>query len=151
VTDKSKDSQLIVRINSDLHEWFRVYTQGINNTMSGVITAYIESLRQPEAKQDMTDSGAYKQDLDAHSKVQQLTAVSEERAEQIHYLREQLVEKDRQIETLTRSLDHAQQLHGLAQKNIATLAEQLDTSKRMIEDMRTPFWKRLFRLRNHSM
>lgn len=67
----------------------------------------------------------------------------------IDHLRSELAEKNRQIESLTQSLDHAQQLHGLAQKNIATLTEQIDTQRTVIEDMRRPWWQRVFR-RHHS-
>jgi peptidoglycan hydrolase CwlO-like protein len=58
---------------------------------------------------------------------------------EIDHLREQLASRDSQV-------DNFQQLLGLAQKNIAGLTEQLDTSRQVIEDMRhLPWWRRLLK------
>ena len=57
---------------------------------------------------------------------------------QIEYLKEQLRGRDQHI-------DHLTQLLALKEKNVAALTEQLDDSRRLIEDMRRPWWKRLFR------
>ena len=54
------------------------------------------------------------------------------------YLQEIISEKDKQI-------DHFQQLLGLAQKNIAQLTEQMDSSQQMIEDLRHRPWWRFWR------
>ncbi|MCH8295194.1 helix-turn-helix domain-containing protein [Candidatus Poribacteria bacterium] len=48
---------------------------------------------------------------------------------EIRTLREQLTEKDNQI-------NHIQQIVAMSQKNIGALTEQLDDSRQMIEDMR---------------
>lgn len=61
-------------------------------------------------------------------------------------LRDQLNEKDQQIESLIQQLDHSQQIAAFSQKNIGALTEQLDDSRQMIEDMRSrSWWKRIFR------
>ena len=57
---------------------------------------------------------------------------------EIRTLREQLAEKDNQI-------NHSQQIVAMSQKNIGALTEQLDDSRQMIEDMRQrrTVWQRL--------
>jgi len=63
----------------------------------------------------------------------------------VNEIRAQLRVKDTQIEGLTQQIDHLTQLLALKEKNVAALTEQLDDSRRLICDMRTPWWKRLFR------
>ena len=57
---------------------------------------------------------------------------------EIRTLREQLAEKDNQI-------NHSQQIVAMSQKNIGALTEQLDDSRQMIKDMRQrrTVWQRL--------
>jgi excisionase family DNA binding protein len=68
----------------------------------------------------------------------------EQKQSEIEHLRAELAEKNRQIESLTQSLDHAQQLLAIQAKTNAALTDRLQ----VIEDLRTrqPFWKRIFRV-----
>jgi len=79
------------------------------------------------------------------AEIQHLTELVGEKDNQVQSLQEQLTQCHGHIESLTRALDHAQQLHALAQKNIGALTEQLDDSRQMIEDMRQrkTVWQRL--------
>jgi len=65
---------------------------------------------------------------------------------QVYNLQEQLVRRDNQVESLTEKMDHLTQVVAMAQKNVATLTDQLDSSHLVIEDLRhrQPLWKRLF-------
>lgn len=62
--------------------------------------------------------------------------VSDERLAGV--LQVQLTEKDEQIREL-------HQLLAVQSKTTAALTEQLDTSRQMIEDMRRPWWRRMFK------
>ena len=81
---------------------------------------------------------------------------------EIAHLRSQLNRRDEQIETfapcgweeephaqqmakLTQQIDHLAQVVAMSQKNIGALAEQLNNSRQVIENMRNwSWWKRLF-------
>jgi len=73
------------------------------------------------------------------------TALLEQLQSENAHLREQLSRRDRQIEAFSEQIDHLTQLLALKEKNVAALTEQLDDSRRLIEDMRRPWWKRVFR------
>lgn len=60
---------------------------------------------------------------------QQTSATISESSLVVDMLCQQLAAKDEQI-------DHLTQVVAMSSKNIATLSEQLDTSRQMIEDMR---------------
>lgn len=75
---------------------------------------------------------------DAHERL-----IAQQQAE-IDHLREQLVRRDEQIESLIQQLDHSQQLLAVQTKTTAALTEQLDASRQMIEDLRQRnWWKRV--------
>lgn len=64
-------------------------------------------------------------------------------------LRDRIASLEAQLSVKDDQLDKEQQLNALAQKNLGTLTEQLDASRRMIADLRRPWWQRVFR-RHHS-
>ena len=64
---------------------------------------------------------------------------------QVGALQDQLARRDNQIESLTQQIDHLTQIVAMSQKNVATLTEQLESSRLMIEDIRKPLWKRIFK------
>jgi excisionase family DNA binding protein len=71
---------------------------------------------------------------------------------EITHLRGQLNRRDEQIKTfsqqmakLTQQIDHLTQVIAMSQKNIGVLAEQLNNSSQVIENMQNwSWWKRLF-------
>jgi excisionase family DNA binding protein len=66
---------------------------------------------------------------------------------EIKHLREVLARRDHQNDSLTQQIDHLTQVVAMGQKNVATLTDQLETSRLMVEDLRQkkPLWKRIFR------
>ena len=69
---------------------------------------------------------------------------SQNQQSELSLLRQQLAERDRQIQTLTDDLRVSNQRHDTI---VMQLTQQLDRAHIQIEDMRhrRPFWKRLFR------
>ena len=87
--------------------------------------------------------GQYDQLDDRTALIQQLQSEVEHLRSQ---LKEQLAEKDKQIDSHAQQNDHLTQIVAMSQKNIGALTEQLDDSRQMIEDMRSrSWWKRIFR------
>ena len=131
--DISKDTRLIIRINSQLHQWFKAYAQRTHTTMSTLVIESIENLRgSPESPAASDKQGSAQQLERADSEIQ--------------HLREQLTRRDGHIESLTQEIDRLTQVVAMSQKNIGALTEQLDDSRQMIEDMRSrSWWKRLLR------
>ena len=130
--DKQKDTRLIIRINTNLHQWFKAYAQRMHTTMSTLVIESIQELRNPQESQSTIDNQSSEPVY-----AQQLQRADSE----IQYLRDLLTHRDEQI-------DHLTQVVGMAQKNISHLTEQLDSSRELIEDMRNPvqrkgFWSRL--------
>ena len=87
--------------------------------------------------------GQYDQLDDRTALIQQLQSEVEHLRSQ---LKEQLAEKDKQIDSHAQQNDHLTQIVAMSQKNIGALTEQLNDSRQMIEDMRSrSWWKRIFR------
>jgi len=86
--------------------------------------------------------GQYDQLDDRTALIQQLQSEVEHLRSQ---LKEQLAEKDKQIDSHAQQNDHLTQIVAMSQKNIGALTEQLDDSRQMIEDMRQrrTVWQRL--------
>lgn len=122
----SKEARLTVRVNTDLHDWVKLYAQRVNKTMSTLVIDYLESLRQGN-------------ELNPHAVPNEshLKAPLDRADSEIKHLRDQLVRRDEQI-------DHLTQLLAMQTKTTAALTERLH----MIEDMRRrkrSVWKRIFR------
>jgi exonuclease VII large subunit len=149
----SKTPRFTIRINPELHEWFKAYASRMNTSMSELVIEYIGKLRHPKAVLSDTPyehkHRTYEQEIErADCKLTHDIELAEEKTGEIHHLRAELAEKNRQIETLLQQLSHSQQLLAMQTKNNAALTEQLDTSRQMIEDMRRrkiPLLRRIFR------
>jgi chromosome segregation ATPase len=65
--------------------------------------------------------------------------------QQVLSTQDQLVRRDEQIESLTEKMDHLTQVIAMAQKNVATLSDQLEGSRLQLEELQQPksLWKRL--------
>jgi len=125
-------------------------------------TAHKERVQSLEAEFDdvRRENEKLKTDMErqierANLEAQHLADSLEEKVLENQQLREQLSRSheqidalNRTIESLTQSLDQEQHLNALAQKNLATVTEQLSSSQQQLEDMRRwqqmSWWKRLF-------
>lgn len=78
--------------------------------------------------------------------VEALRGQIEDLKAEIETKNQQLQRRDEQTEALTLQIDHLTQVVAMAQKNVATLTDQLESSRLMIEDLRQnkSLWKRLF-------
>ena len=112
-----------------------------------------DRLTEPEVKRLWEELETCRRQLErVNFKTSHLVESLEEKRCEIKRLELQLTEKDNQlarrdtqIDSLTQEIDHLTQLLALKEKNVAALTEQLDDSRRLIEDMRRPWWKRVFR------
>lgn len=80
-----------------------------------------------------------------HEIIQEKDARIEDLQRQVGDLQDQLARRDNQIESLTQQIDHLTQIVAMSQKTVATLSEQLESSRLMIEDIRKPLWRRIFK------
>ena len=133
--DTQKETRLIIRINPNLHQWFKAYAQRMHTTMSTLVIENVETLRNSQEAPSAMDEQA-----DEQMYVQQLERAYAE----IQHLRDQLTRRDEQIHALQRSLDQAQQLLAIQTKTTAALTEQ---NQLLLEDKHKPrkrsFWDRL--------
>ena len=53
-----KESNMIIRINGDLHQWLKRYALYKGTTMSGIIMDYLETLRDREGDVILTKTKA---------------------------------------------------------------------------------------------
>jgi len=129
IVDTHKNPRFTIRMSASLHEWFKAYAKRMNTSMSMLVIGYIQELQQTKAS---PSDASYEPKHTAYE--QQLERADSE----VQHLREQLTEKDNQI-------NHSQQIAAMSQKNIGALTEQLDDSRQMIEDMRQrrTVWQRL--------
>ena len=123
-----------IRIREDLHEWFKVYAQKLNTSMSTLMTQYLESLRDGNSSVQQGAEQTDEQIKRVGFEIAHLNELLEEKTDQAQYLREQLGRTHQ-------SLDQAQQLLAVQTKTNASLTDRLQA----IEDMRhRPWWLRLF-------
>jgi len=129
IVDTHKNPRFTIRMSASLHEWFKAYAKRMNTSMSMLVIGYIQELQQTKAS---PSDASYEPKHTAYE--QQLERADSE----VQHLREQLTEKDNQI-------NHSQQIAAMSQKNIGALTEQLDDSRQMIEDMRQrrTVWQRV--------
>jgi DNA-binding transcriptional MerR regulator len=78
--------------------------------------------------------------------VEALRAQIEMLTAEIETKNQQLQRRDDQTDSLTEKIDHLTQVVAMAQKNVATLTDQLESSRFLIEELRQKpvWWKRLF-------
>jgi septal ring factor EnvC (AmiA/AmiB activator) len=149
--DKPKESKLIVRLNAETHEWFKVYAQRINMTMSALIKGHIESLRIEDSTEAVEPSSVKTKTKPTQAEIeiahlkqlqQQLIEQRDDLRQQIALFDSQLARRDEQTESLTRSLDQSQQLLAISQKSIQQLTAQ---NHLLIADQKRPsWWQRVF-------
>lgn len=150
--NSSSSPRFTVRMNPSLHEWFKTYASRMNTSMSELVIEYIGKLRHPKAV--LSDAPyehkhrTYEQEIErADLERKHYIELAEEKTGEIHHLRAELTEKNRQIETLLQQLSHSQQLLAIQSKTTAALTEQ---NQLLLEDQRhrernMSWFKRTFR------
>lgn len=123
----------------------------------GEIEVKVESVDADSTEVDAELTGPLAKQLEhLNQTVNQLSTAFNEKdnqTEHFHQLRQhevdtlqgQLQTKDQQISQLHEQIDHLTQLLAVQTKTTASLSEQLEASRLMIEDMRKPlpsFWQR---------
>ena len=131
----------------------------------GEIEVNVESVDADSTEVDITLNDSLAKQLEyLNQTVNQLSTTLNEKdnqTEHFHQLRqhevdslqgqlqtkdEQLATKDKQISELHEQIDHLTQLLAVQTKTTASLSEQVEASRLMIEDMRKPnpsFWQRI--------
>ena len=143
--DKSQEVRFTIRMDAELHHWLKQFAQDTNTSMSQLVIAYVETLRNPAPVADAESSEPLCEHTDTEFQI--LTDQLKSNENEINRLYEQLLHKDEQLDSALQSLDQSQQLLAVQTQTSAALTKQLGGAQLMLADMRKrpAGWKRVFR------